>query len=183
MSTSTVHRVFPDLGRIWGMDKPVHGYTKQGLPVHLRTIDHLPNKTRINRANAWLAIKITKGVGSMWCAYAFAAFDMLALPTAISQGLFGIVQWVASFFLQLVLLSIIMVGQNIAGEASDARSAKTFEDTEKIIDRLDVHTTGGLADAVTELKSHIDTRLEAYGLQAVPDQAQPPTTPVQPSWD
>jgi len=72
----------------------------------------------------------------MYCAYAFAAFDLLALPTAIRGGLYGIVQWVASFFLQLVLLSIIMVGQDVQARASDARAAKTFEDCEAIIGQL-----------------------------------------------
>jgi hypothetical protein len=72
----------------------------------------------------------------MWCSYLFAAFDCLALPQAIQGGLFGIVQWVASFFLQLVLLSIVMVGQNVQGAASDARSIATYKDTEAILQML-----------------------------------------------
>jgi len=54
-----------------------------------------------------------------------------------------------------VLLPIIIVGQNIQSRAADARAAKTFEDVEdarkKIeyaISLLDVHTEGGLHDAV-----------------------------------
>ena len=112
----------------------------------------------MQRANSWLAIKITRGIGTMWAAYAFAAFDILALPTAIRGGLYGIVQWVASFFLQLVLLSIIMVGQQQAADASDARSAKTFEDAEEIkalavtsADLLDPRTAGGLGEVMAEI--------------------------------
>jgi hypothetical protein len=114
-------------------------------------LDHLrakPDDHPIIKANAWLAVKITQGVGTMWCAYAFALFDLLALPTAINGGLYGIVQWVASFFLQLVLLSIIMVGQAGQASASDARAAKQFEDTEVIVDRLDCNTSGGIKDVL-----------------------------------
>jgi hypothetical protein len=49
----------------------------------------------------------------MWCAYAFALFDLISLPAAIRGGAVAIVSWVAQTFLQLVLLSVIMVGQNV----------------------------------------------------------------------
>jgi hypothetical protein len=133
-------------------DQPHFGKTRHGgLPVHLHVHDHLPRRNAAERFNAWLAVWTTRLVGTMWCAYLFAAFDCLALPTALRQGLYGIVQWVASFFLQLVLLSVIMVGQNLQAVASDARAAKTFEDTEVIIDRLDTATRGGLTEVLDRL--------------------------------
>jgi len=46
----------------------------------------------------------------------------------------------------LVLLSVIMVGQNVQSEASDIRSQRTYDDAVQILDRLDVHTNGGLKD-------------------------------------
>jgi hypothetical protein len=62
--------------------------------------------------NTWLAEKITVGVATMWCAYLFAAIALISLPKAIQSGdSLVIVSWVAQTFLQLVLLSIIMVGQ------------------------------------------------------------------------
>jgi hypothetical protein len=139
--------------------EPHFGYTKHGrLAVHLRTRDHLPGNNAVVRFNSRLAVLVTKAVGTMWCAYIFALFDLLALPTAIRQGLYGIVQWVASFFLQLVLLSVIMVGQNMQSTASDARAAKTFEDAEVIADRLDTHTQGGIKevlDVLTALRADL----------------------------
>lgn len=72
----------------------------------------------------------------MWAAYSFALFDCLALPQAIHGGMFGIVQWVASFFLQLVLLSIVMVGQNVQATAADARAEATYKDTEAMLAML-----------------------------------------------
>ena len=59
-----------------------------------------------------------------------------------------IVAWVAQTFLQLVLLSIIMVGQTVQSVASDARAAKEFADTETILDRLDANTAGGIRDVI-----------------------------------
>jgi len=70
---------------------------------------------KMNEFNTSLAAKITSGVATMWCAYAFAIIALISLPDAIKSGnLITIVGWVAQTFLQLVLLSIIMVGQNVA---------------------------------------------------------------------
>jgi hypothetical protein len=72
--------------------------------------------------NDRIALAITKIVGSMWCAYAFGLFDLISLPAAIKGGSPTIVSWVAQTFLQLVLLSIIMVGQNVQAAAADKRA-------------------------------------------------------------
>jgi hypothetical protein len=99
--------------------------------------------------NAKVALVITRSVGTMACAYVFAAITLISLPAAISSGqVIVIVAWIAQTFLQLVLLSIIMVGQSVQAAASDARAAKEFADTETILDRLDVHTAGGIKDVL-----------------------------------
>jgi hypothetical protein len=46
-----------------------------------------------------------------------------------------------------------MVGQNVQSAAADARAVKTFEDTEKILDRLDTHTAGGLREVIEAIES------------------------------
>jgi hypothetical protein len=94
--------------------------------------------------NAKFAVLITRLVGTMWCAYLFGVIALLGLNAALKPGGEGIVAWIAQTFLQLVLLSVIMVGQNVQSLASDARAANTFKDTEVILDRLDLHTQGGL---------------------------------------
>lgn len=91
----------------------------------------------IARFNSALAVVVTRGVGSMWCAYAFTALTLFGLPAAISQGVGGIVQWTAQTFLQLVLLSVIMVGQGVQAAAADRRAVDTFNDTEAILHGLD----------------------------------------------
>jgi len=92
-----------------------------------------PLERRENRFNEWLAIRITKVVGTMWCAYAFAALALISLPAAIRGGTATLISWIAQTFLQLVLLSIIMVGQNIAAKKSDRQLEQTYRDSEQLL--------------------------------------------------
>jgi hypothetical protein len=137
--------------------RPHFGFTKRGLAVHARTLDHLapaPGASAAARFNAWVAVKVSRGVGSMWCAYVFAGIALISLPAAIaSHSVIILVAWVAQTFLQLVLLSVIMVGQDVQSQASDARAAKTFEDAEVIADRLDEHTDGGIKTVLDAIEA------------------------------
>ncbi len=64
----------------------------------------------------------------MWSAYFFAGIALISLPAAIRSGdTLIIVAWIAQTFLQLVLLSIIMVGQGVASEAVDKKIGETHE--------------------------------------------------------
>ncbi|MGA2455261.1 MAG: hypothetical protein ABSG93_17250 [Solirubrobacteraceae bacterium] len=101
--------------------------------------------------NAKFAVVITRLVGTMWCAYLFGVIALLGLGPALKPGGEGLVAWIAQTFLQLVLLSVIMVGQNVQSLASDARAANTFKDAETILDRLDLHTQGGLQAILARL--------------------------------
>ncbi|NVK77744.1 hypothetical protein HG542_08700 [Streptomyces morookaense] len=106
---------------------------------------------------------VTRAVGSMWCAYAFALFDLISLPEAIRGGAAAIVSWVAQTFLQLVLLSVIMVGQNVQAAASDKRSEATFHDASATLHEV-AHVQSHLAAQDVLL-----TRIaEKIGLEPVP---------------
>ena len=101
---------------------------------------------------------VTNFVGSMSCAWFFCVLALVSLPAVLTTafglaifphwlvavGLIALIAWIAQTFLQLVLLSVIMVGQNVQQQASDARAAKQFEDTELIADRLNLETRGGI---------------------------------------
>jgi len=81
---------------------------------------------RINEFNRRVAEKITSFVSTMWCAYIFAALALISLPAAIKTGdVVIIVAWIAQTFLQLVLLSIIMVGQNVASASVEQKINET----------------------------------------------------------
>ena len=80
--------------------------------------------------NGKIALGLTAVVGTMWCAYAFALLALVALPSALGGGLLSLVQWVSQTFIQLVMLSVIVVGQNILARASDKRAVMTYRDAE-----------------------------------------------------
>ena len=85
---------------------------------------------RINEFNRRVAQKITSFVSTMWCAYIFAALALISLPAAIKSGdVVIIVAWVAQTFLQLVLLSIIMVGQQVSSASVEKIIEETHEAT------------------------------------------------------
>jgi hypothetical protein len=136
------------------MDAPVKA--REQLP---RAVRFDPREIRnavreVEGFNAKLALIITRSVGTMACAYLFAAIALISLPAAINSGqVIVIVSWVAQTFLQLVLLSIIMVGQSVQSAASDVRAAKEFADTETILDRLDVNTAGGIRDVLDAVRA------------------------------
>jgi len=80
----------------------------------------------INSFNQKIASKITSFVSTMWCAYIFAAIALISLPAAIKSGdPIVIVAWVAQTFLQLVLLSIIMVGQDASSKGMQQKIDET----------------------------------------------------------
>ncbi|HWW53387.1 MAG TPA: hypothetical protein VNY84_06455 [Acidimicrobiales bacterium] len=96
--------------------------------------DQLLRRNPVERFNAMLAVTITNGVGTMWCAYAFAGLALVSLPAAIRSGdPVILVSWISQTFLQLVLLSIIMVGQNVQSAAADKRAEATYEDADAVL--------------------------------------------------
>ena len=92
----------------------------------------------MRRFNRWLAITITNVVSTMWCAYVFAALALVSLPAAIKGGTPVLVAWLAQTFLQLVLLSIIMVGQKVQAEKTD-ELVESHAHTHRLLDALHRH--------------------------------------------
>ena len=80
----------------------------------------------IGRFNSWLAVHITSAVGTMWAAYLFVLIAFVSLPQALHSFLNGNtyegIAWLSQSFLQLVLLPIIIVGQNVISAIQDARA-------------------------------------------------------------
>jgi hypothetical protein len=101
------------------------------VPRHVRmtqVLTQVHGGGMMGRLNAAVAVRITKIVGTMYCAYVFALLALVALPAAIEQGSATVlVNWLSSNFLQLVLLPIIIVGQNVISAAQDARAEADHE--------------------------------------------------------
>ena len=84
--------------------------------------------------NGKLGLFLTTIVGTMWAAYLFTVLAIVSFPSAIRSGdSIIIVAWIAQTFLQLVLLPIIIVGQNIQAKAADKRAEQTYKDAEAIL--------------------------------------------------
>jgi len=83
------------------------------------------------RFNNGLAVIVTKSVGTMWAAYLFFLIALVSLPQALEAFLKGDsitgITWLSQSFLQLVLLPIILVGQNVISTSQDARAEADHE--------------------------------------------------------
>jgi hypothetical protein len=118
------------------------------LSHHVHATVH--GESPIGFFNTRVAVTITKSVGSMWCAYVFALVAIISLPAALRSGdPIIIVSWTAQTFLQLVLLPIIIVGQNVQAAASDARALSDHDTL------LSIHT---LTSEVHEI-AHQQTKM------------------------
>src|SRR6266851_7723713 len=78
----------------------------------------------VGQFNTRLAPLITKSVGTMWCAYVFSVIGITSLVGAFTgnTSLALIAGGISSYFLQLVLLPVIIVGQNVISASQDARA-------------------------------------------------------------
>jgi hypothetical protein len=107
------------------------------------------NKTQLS-LNDRIGLGVTKRVGTMWAAYVFFGLSLVSLPAALSSGnVIVIISWVAQTFLQLVLLPIIIVGQNIQAKSSDDRAIATYEDA------------GAILEESREIQSHLGAQDQA----------------------
>lgn len=144
-------------------EKPVKTRTHLGVVLHPSPRILKDAMKDVDGFNAKFAVLVTRLVGTMWCAYLFTLIALLGLKPALAPGGEGLVAWIAQTFIQLVLLSIIMVGQNVQSIASDKRAENTYDDAVQILDRLDMSTKGGIADlklALEERLDAIEARLE-----------------------
>jgi hypothetical protein len=123
----------------------------------------------VARFNARFGLFVTVVVGTMWCAYIFTLLALVSLPAALKTGdKIIIVAWIAQTFLQLVLLPIIIVGQNVQAAASDKRAADTYNDAEAVL-----HEAIAIQEHLKAQDAAIESILKHLGFPASP--MEPPT--------
>jgi type VI protein secretion system component VasK len=129
-----------------------------GKPVKTADLRQVNHQNFFVRMNARFGLKVTLVVGTMWCAYVFTVIALFALPSAIKQGTYFIVVWLSSSFLQLVLLPIIIVGQNIQATAADKRAEDTYKDAEAVLKEAEEIQRHLLAqdDAITDIVNRLE---------------------------
>ncbi|MGH9057193.1 MAG: hypothetical protein ACRDYY_15230 [Acidimicrobiales bacterium] len=115
----------------------------------------------VGRFNAKVGLRITVIVGTMWAAYVFAAIAFISLPDNIHSTQL-LILWISSSFLQLVLLPVIIVGQNIQANAADERAKATYDDAAAVLEearQIQAHLL-----AQDEVISHILASVTAGGV-------------------
>ena len=106
-----------------------------GPPTTNEVREKLHGTSKMAKFNGRVGLKITIVVGTMWCAYLFTLLALVSAPSAFSSGnSIIIIAWIAQTFLQLVLLPIIIVGQNIQAAAAAARSQATYDDAAAVLE-------------------------------------------------
>jgi uncharacterized membrane protein len=104
---------------------------------------HLHHPTNINTTqaqeltgiNARIAVILTRRVGSMPTAYSFvvlACIGLLAILGVLSPIVAVLIAWLSQTFIQLVLLPVIMVGQNVLNRKTELQADEEYERTRKI---------------------------------------------------
>ncbi len=133
------------------MTKPSYNY-KPHPHVEARKDKHpaaKPNRHKVPLNNR-IGLGITKRVGTMWAAYVFFGLTLVSLPSVLATGqTIAIVGWVAQTFLQLVLLPIIIVGQNLQAAESEKRAIATYEDA------------GAILEEAKEIQTHLSDQDKA----------------------
>lgn len=93
------------------------------LKPHPRVIHPKDLLKKEKTFNDKFAVWIATHVGSMYCFYLFNVIAFLSAKAAFqTHDLVPIVNWISSNWIQLILLPAIMVAQNVAQKATDAKS-------------------------------------------------------------
>lgn len=120
---------------------------------HIRYIHRPQNVNALHKQhiadggfNLRLAVALTTIVGSMPTAYTFAVLacvGLLAILGVLSPLVALLVAWLSQTLIQLVLLPVIMVGQNVLSKKAELQAdeqynttIKTYHDIEQIMAHL-----------------------------------------------
>ena len=172
------------------MPKPTYKYT-QTPHVEKRKEKHPAAKPAGKLSfNERIGLGITSRVGTMWAAYVFFALTLVSLPAAIASGdTIIMVSWVAQTFLQLVLLPIIIVGQNLQAKDAERRAIATYEDASAILDEareIQSHLSdqdkalSHLIDRMEHLESGLSAKSKSSSTKPAAASAKPQTLTKSP---
>lgn len=117
------------------------------IRVEPRNVNAVHKAQTTASLNARIAIALTKSVGTMQTAYFFtflAIIGLLGILGLLNPIVVLLVAWTSQTLIQLVLLPVIMVGQNILGSHAEIQAneqynttIKTYHDIEQIMRHLD----------------------------------------------
>jgi hypothetical protein len=166
---------------------------------------HIPQKVTIAKAeqaltgfNMKIAVVITKGLGTMVCAYIFAILAIIGFP-GFGATPTQYVQWLSQTFIQLVALSVLAVGQQVLSKHGELMADEqfnttmsTYHDIEQIMQHLSAqdaellhHTKmlihllekNGISLQQLEAEAAATTHLDTF-VQPQPADSAPATPPL-----
>lgn len=171
------------------LQKKAHLHLHTSLLFHHEPHQHQPRNVNLlmqaERAaggfNEKLAIWLTHSVGTMWTAYAFAMIAVVGLFAIL--GLFNplvalLVAWASQTLIQLVLLPVIMVGQNVLGRKAELQADEQFRTTMSTyhdIEQIMQHLSAQDAELLHQTKMLIHL-LEKNGMSLQQLEAEGATT-------
>jgi hypothetical protein len=158
--------IYQHIPHPWIEEHKLHG------PVKVQ--DQRPHDTTWQRVNSAIGLRITVLVGTMLCAYVFAAIALISLPANV-HATQTLILWISSSFLQLVLLPIIIVGQNIQAKATDKRSENTYKDADAIL-----HEALSIQHHLEAQDQALERILASVAAIAPPPSASPGAPPQSP---
>ena len=123
---------------------------RKGPPRVAEAAAKVHGATVLGRINAKVGLTITVIVGTMWAAYVFAAIALVSLPDNWHSTQ-TLILWISSSFLQLVLLPVIIVGQNIQARAADQRAQATYDDAAAVLEEA------------KQIQAHLQAQDDAIG--------------------
>lgn len=136
--------------------------------------------------NDKIAVWLTAYVGTMWTAYGFTALALVGLfgvLAILNPTVYTLVAWLSQTLIQLVLLPVIMVGQNVLGRKSEIQNdemfhntANTLHDAEQQMQHLDAQDVHILAIE----RQHGDKLDRILAAVAPPPEPEKPKTPPKP---
>ena len=115
-----------------------------------------------------IALWLTKNVGTMVCAYLFAVLAVAGFP-GFGATPTQYVQWTSQTFIQLVMLSVLLVAQNVIGKHAEVQADEQFKavmNTEHDTEQIAIHL-GKQDELILQILKSIAS--------APPTPTQPPT--------
>jgi hypothetical protein len=127
----------------------------------------------IGQFNTWLAVNITRSVGTMWAAYLFTLIAVGGAVAVVTQNAFltALSVLISQTFLQLVLLPIIIVGQNVISASQDARAEQDH------LTLTTLHTIN--VQQLTLLEAQREVLKQQHAILETLTTARPVTTPPE----
>jgi uncharacterized membrane protein len=160
---------------------------------HLREPQNVNMQHASERAdggvNQRIAVWLTRYVGTMQTAYGFAALagvGLLGVLAILNPSVYTFVAWLSQTFIQLVLLPVIMVGQNVLNRHAELQAEeqfhatlRTLHESEEMMRHLDAQDAELLAqsDLLLRLLATLGAQRVANGVSGVSAGAAMPASP------